>query len=70
MSVNVTSAEVVKHTMYSTLERRGNDLSYVVSTWNALDVFVETQVLGINGFTISFPFRKFTFFIKRRNNFE
>ena len=52
MSVNVTSAEVLKHTMYSTLKRRGNDLSYVVSTWNARDVFVETQVLGIHGFTI------------------
>ena len=71
MSVNVTSAEVVKHTMYSTLKRRGNDLFYVVSTWNARDVFVETQVLGIHGFTISFPFRKLhVFFIKRRNNFE
>ena len=58
MSVNVTSAEVLKHTMYSTLKRRGNDLSYVVSTWNARDVFVETQVLGIHGFTISFPFRE------------
>ena len=57
MSVNVTSAEVVKHTMYSTLKRRGNDLFYVVSTWNARDVFVETVSTGNKRIynLISFP---------------